>query len=185
MNREDLNELRPELGRVLHKFGIPPSDAENILQDSQLALLVHWDKILNPKSWLIDKVTKNCIEYRRRQDKNLLLPTFVNPSGVSSVIGLSKESTTQEALHKAHDSRPALWKQTLGFFDTISLFIPDRIADEDLGDAIEDIHRRLYAGQHPWRIYCKMASTAFWIAINSLREIIGALGGKAKANSKH
>jgi DNA-directed RNA polymerase specialized sigma24 family protein len=47
--REPLNQLllkvRPALERVLRHYDIPPEDAEDLLQDSQLTLLYKWDKI--------------------------------------------------------------------------------------------------------------------------------------------
>jgi sigma-70-like protein len=200
MTRETLNQLlqsaRPRLQRVLRSFEIPPCDAEDMIQDAQLELIYRWDKIRSPEAWLIGTVKKKCIMYWRKRRSSYdaaileLSPTIVDsqdkvvPLVQDEVKALMQpESPSEETLHA--DARPILWARASGFFDTISVFIPGRIADEDLGDALEDIHRRLCAGQRSWRIYCKIASTAFWIAINSLREILGALGGKAKASSKH
>lgn len=69
--REPLNRLllkvRPSLERVLRHYDIPPEDAEDILQDSQLTLLYKWDKIQSPEAWLIGTIRKKCIVYWRKR----------------------------------------------------------------------------------------------------------------------
>lgn len=69
--REPLNQLllkvRPSLERVLRHYDVPPEDAEDILQDSQLTLLYKWDKVQSPEAWLIGTVRKKCIVYWRKR----------------------------------------------------------------------------------------------------------------------
>ena len=69
--REPLNQLlltvRPSLERVLRHYDIPPEDAEDILQDSQLTLLYKWDTIQSPEAWLVGTVRKKCIVYWRKR----------------------------------------------------------------------------------------------------------------------
>jgi RNA polymerase sigma factor (sigma-70 family) len=69
--REPLNQLllnvRPALERVLRHYDIPPEDAEDLLQDSQLTLLYKWDKIQSPEAWLIGTLRKKCIVYWRKR----------------------------------------------------------------------------------------------------------------------
>ena len=74
-------------------------------------------------------------------------------------------------------------KRALALLDLASLLAPKRVREEEIGDALEDIHRRLSQGQPAWKIYLRVASTLFWVAINSLREITGALLGRSKAGT--
>lgn len=69
--REPLNQLllkvRPSLERVLRHYDVPPEDADDILQDTQLTLLYKWDKVQSPEAWLIGTVRKKCIVYWRKR----------------------------------------------------------------------------------------------------------------------
>lgn len=59
--------MRPSLERILGRYGVPPEDAEDILQDSQLTLLYKWEKIQNPEAWLLGTVRNKCIVYWRKE----------------------------------------------------------------------------------------------------------------------
>jgi len=61
--------------------------------------------------------------------------------------------------------------------DAWSAVLPIRIANEELGDCIEDIHRRAAIGQSAWRIYLRMVSGMFWTAINALGYLRKTLSG--------
>ena len=73
--REPLNRLllkvRPSLERVLRHYDVPPEDADDILQDTQLTLLYKWDKVQSPEAWLIGTVRKKCIVYWRKRRNTL------------------------------------------------------------------------------------------------------------------
>jgi hypothetical protein len=191
---ESLNDVlrssRSRLSRILQNFEIPPEDAQDILQDALILLLWNQCKDDNdedPQSTLVNAVKKRCVVYWRkkrvRADLDLLNLQLDKERGSSKSADLELLDPVAEgksALPEAfvrEDSRMLLWNRTLGFFDTVSLFVPSKIAVEDLGDAIEDSYRRICRGQPSWRIYCKMASTLFWVTINSIREVVGALKG--------
>jgi hypothetical protein len=64
-------------------------------------------------------------------------------------------------------------------FDRVELFVPKRVAYEEIGDALEVIARRLQNGCPVWQAYVKMVTTLVWIAINAIREAVSG-GGKKK-----
>lgn len=82
---------------------------------------------------------------------------------------------------KAKPNRAAVRAEAI--FDFIALLIPKRLRNEELGDASEVIEARIRAGHPSWKIYTKVASTIFWIAVNSCRELAGAVLGRAKSGN--
>lgn len=64
--------------------------------------------------------------------------------------------------------------------DAWSVLLPARIATEDLGDYIEDIHRRISDGQRlrPW---LRAGAAVFWTAINAIGYALKQLG-RTRAN---
>jgi hypothetical protein len=59
-------------------------------------------------------------------------------------------------------------------FECLSLTIPSRQADEEIGDALEVISSL----DSRWKIWLKTVSTVFWLFVNALREVTSALYGK-------
>lgn len=66
-----LHRVRPALERVLGAYGVPPEDAEDVLQDSYLTLLHKWEQVQCPEAWLIGTVRKKCIMYWRQRRRRL------------------------------------------------------------------------------------------------------------------
>ena len=67
-------------------------------------------------------------------------------------------------------------------FSIIELLVPKRLADEQIGDALEVIHRLARAGRPKWQIYLKAASAMFFVLLNTIREVSSSLlGQKNKA----
>lgn len=65
--------------------------------------------------------------------------------------------------------------------ECLALTVPRRIAEEDLGDALECIYLLRLLGRPRWKTWLKVAATVFWVLINSLREITSAVRGRARA----
>jgi hypothetical protein len=66
-------------------------------------------------------------------------------------------------------------------FAWLEVLFPPRVTREEIGDALELIHR--IATDPTCRrphamIYAKMVSTVFWVVVNSLRQIISSVLGK-------
>jgi hypothetical protein len=54
-------------------------------------------------------------------------------------------------------------------FDLLAALVPRRLADEEIGDAIEHIKRRCEAGVAAWWVIVKVISTFFWVTYHALR----------------
>src|SRR5579864_4284100 len=67
-----VQEVRPRLKRILHGYGVPPHDADDLLQETFLAVLGKWESIDNKESWLIGTLRHRCARYWRDRRMNLL-----------------------------------------------------------------------------------------------------------------
>jgi hypothetical protein len=56
--------------------------------------------------------------------------------------------------------------------DLLEALVPRRIANEEIGDAQEYIHRMVKAHRPRWMIYLKVGTTYFWILTHSLVSFI-------------
>jgi hypothetical protein len=56
--------------------------------------------------------------------------------------------------------------------------VPKRLADEEIGDALESIARLARERRPKWQIYLKAASAAFFVLLNALHEVSSSLLGK-------
>ena len=60
-------ELRPFARRVFGYFKIPPADAEDLLQETFLGLLLKWDEVECPPAWLRTVLRRRCQMHHPRQ----------------------------------------------------------------------------------------------------------------------
>jgi hypothetical protein len=67
--------------------------------------------------------------------------------------------------------------RALGF---ISLVLPARIRNEDIGDAMEVLHRLKMEKKPAWQVYLKLVSTILWVMWATIIEVEHALVGKKK-----
>jgi hypothetical protein len=63
-------------------------------------------------------------------------------------------------------------------FNFIELLVPRRLADEEIGDAMELIDRLALAGCPRWQIYLKAASAVLFVLLNAVREVSSSVLGK-------
>ncbi|MGD2116492.1 MAG: sigma-70 family RNA polymerase sigma factor [Acidobacteriota bacterium] len=65
-----LRSCREEMVRILGRYRIPQEDAEDLLQETFVALVFKWQSIRNPKAWLLSTLRNRCTLYwrKRRQD---------------------------------------------------------------------------------------------------------------------
>ena len=66
-----LAEVEPKLKRLLAAYRIPHEDVEDILQNSLLALLYQWERVLDPESWLFGTVKRHCLMYWRTNRRRI------------------------------------------------------------------------------------------------------------------
>ena len=69
--REFLERVRPRLVRVLKRFRVPPADADDLLQQTFLALLYRIESVDDPERWLIGVMRKKCLMYWRSERRRL------------------------------------------------------------------------------------------------------------------
>jgi hypothetical protein len=72
--------------------------------------------------------------------------------------------------HPAH-AEPAI-ARAAWTFDVLSLIVPPRISNEEVGDAMERISSMVAAGQAPWRAYLLMVMTVFWVLVHAAHAIV-------------
>lgn len=66
---------------------------------------------------------------------------------------------------------PADWA-TIGIewtFRFVSILVPKRLADEEIGDALEVIAEQLECSPARWPVYRLVAITLFWLLVNAIR----------------
>jgi len=65
-----LRDCREEMVQLLGHFRIPQEDAEDLLQETFVALVFKWKSIRNPRAWLLSTLRNRCSIYwrKRRQD---------------------------------------------------------------------------------------------------------------------
>jgi RNA polymerase sigma factor (sigma-70 family) len=66
-----LREVEPRLKRLLATYRIPSEDAEDVLQQSLLALLYQWERVRDPESWLFGTLRRHCLMYWRSQRRRI------------------------------------------------------------------------------------------------------------------
>ncbi|HEX7199492.1 MAG TPA: sigma factor, partial [Dongiaceae bacterium] len=68
---ECMKQAGPALKRVLAAYRIPSEDADDLLQQSLLALLHQWQEVREPEKWLSVTLKRHCQMYWRRQRRRL------------------------------------------------------------------------------------------------------------------
>lgn len=69
---EELFEtLRPKLRLTLAQVRIPPQDAEDLVQQAFVALLIHWDEVRDPHAWLLGALRNGCRLYWRERRRRV------------------------------------------------------------------------------------------------------------------
>ncbi|HVT60097.1 MAG TPA: RNA polymerase sigma factor [Thermoanaerobaculia bacterium] len=69
-----LARLRPKLKHILFTYSVPPSDAEDVLQEVFLAAFSKWETIENKEAWLVGTLRNRCAAYWRQRRTSLLQP---------------------------------------------------------------------------------------------------------------
>lgn len=64
-----LLRLHPRMLRAVAELGIPPEDAEDLLQETLVALVFKWDTVRNPEAWLFSTLRNRCRLYWRQKDE--------------------------------------------------------------------------------------------------------------------
>lgn len=68
-----LKAVRPKLCRLLAAYDVPVEDSEDLLHDSLVALLDHWQEnagVVNPEAWLLGTLRLTILQYWRRRKRH-------------------------------------------------------------------------------------------------------------------
>jgi RNA polymerase sigma factor (sigma-70 family) len=57
--------------RLLSVYRIPTEDAEDVVQQTLLALLYQWEKVRDPECWVLGTLKRHCLMYWRTQRRRL------------------------------------------------------------------------------------------------------------------
>ncbi len=68
---EFLKGIEPRLKRLLSTYRIPSEDAEDVLQQTMLALLYQWDRVRDPECWLLGTLKRHCLMYWRNHRRRI------------------------------------------------------------------------------------------------------------------
>ena len=66
-----LKKVEPRLKRVLATYRIPADDAEDVLQQTLLALVYQWDRVRDPECWLLGTLKRHCLMYWRTNRRRI------------------------------------------------------------------------------------------------------------------
>lgn len=67
-----VERVRPRLKRILRAYGVPPTDADDVLQETFLAVLARWESIENKEAWLVGTLRHRCARYWRDRRSDVL-----------------------------------------------------------------------------------------------------------------
>src|SRR6185369_1314555 len=68
---EFLRSVRPRLKSLFVRYGIPPQDTEDILQQALLAMVYQRHGVRDPETWLIGTLRNKCLLYWREHRRRL------------------------------------------------------------------------------------------------------------------
>ena len=66
-----LRRVEPRMKRLLSTYRIPTDDAEDVLQQTLLALLYQWERVRDPECWLLGCLRRNCLMYWRTHRRKI------------------------------------------------------------------------------------------------------------------
>lgn len=115
-------------------------------------------------------------------EASFLIGFFVLMVGITMALFVYTQNrdTSRPASRRDTSKKMDLPNAVHAIFDFVSLLVPRRLANEELGDALEVINREIAKRRPRWRIWLKVGTTLFWITINSLRWISGAFRGRRR-----
>jgi RNA polymerase sigma factor (sigma-70 family) len=68
---EFLKGMEPRLKSLLATYRIPAEDAEDVLQQTLLALLYQWERVRDPECWLLGTLKRHCLMYWRNHRRRI------------------------------------------------------------------------------------------------------------------
>ncbi|MGK4001117.1 hypothetical protein WMF31_00730 [Sorangium sp. So ce1036] len=69
-------------------------------------------------------------------------------------------------------------------FRFVALFLPKRLVDEEIGDAVEEISLQLQRSPARWPVYLKIVTTVFWVMVHAIGYLVSQLKGVRRASGE-
>lgn len=66
-----MSSTEADIDRILERYRVPPEDAQAILDDVMLTMLVKRDRIRDPERWLRKTLRNRCLQYWRKRRRIL------------------------------------------------------------------------------------------------------------------
>lgn len=73
------------------------------------------------------------------------------------------------AVHHVATAAHARIRGAARALDFASAFLPTRLANEEFGDCLEDLHARAERGDHAFILYAKVVSTVAWTVLHAIQ----------------
>jgi len=81
----------------------------------------------------------------------------------------------------SHPAKPRALAPAERSLDLLAILVPSRIANEEIGDALEIIHAMARDQRPAWAIYLRVARTFFWVGMHTVQHhVVGWLIGIVK-----
>ncbi len=123
--------------------------------------------------------TNGCFLPLTRRQTSLLFSGIVR----STASSMKAAPTVPNGSAESHRTDLATRSTHARMFDVFSLILPTRLANEEIGDAMEDIERRIARGCPAWHVWVKIISTMFWALAHAAGSIVRP-GGEATGERK-
>lgn len=91
-----LENLEPEVRKVLVRFRVPSQDAEDLLQDTLLVFLTKRASIVSPGAWILSALRNRCLVYWRTRRRRLL--EVIDESLLEEVAGPAPDAYSRSDL---------------------------------------------------------------------------------------
>jgi RNA polymerase sigma factor (sigma-70 family) len=67
-----LERVEPDVRRIVWRFRVPAEDAQDLIQDCVVSLLLRRHEVASPEPWFLATVKNRCLQYWRRRRRSLL-----------------------------------------------------------------------------------------------------------------
>jgi RNA polymerase sigma factor (sigma-70 family) len=110
-----IERTRGPVTRILSRYNIPPADAEDVLHEAYLALVMRWDQIEVYEGWLIRVVQNLCAQWwRRRLHESLVQLDDLDPGLMAEVSTPAQQQVAdRRLLEQLMTSLPARHRRLL------------------------------------------------------------------------
>lgn len=62
---------RPRIRRMVRRWGVPDEDADDLVQQTLMALVGSWSNVRNPDTWVAGATRKTCLMYWRTRRRRI------------------------------------------------------------------------------------------------------------------